>query len=73
MAAEATQWQKTGAAPPSGSAGHNLSFPKHSSRHLFWVLIAMLLTAERLVGPVTLCLTCDLLHGLQIYVIPYPQ
>lgn len=31
MAAEATQWQKTGAAPPSGSAGHNLSFPKHSS------------------------------------------
>lgn len=30
MAAEATQWQKTGAAPPSGSAGHTLSFPKHS-------------------------------------------
>lgn len=27
MAAEATQWQKTGAAPPSGSAGHTLSFP----------------------------------------------
>lgn len=27
MAAEATQWQKSGAAPPSGSAGHNLSFP----------------------------------------------
>uniref|UniRef100_A0A667X0Z1 non-specific serine/threonine protein kinase n=1 Tax=Myripristis murdjan TaxID=586833 RepID=A0A667X0Z1_9TELE len=25
MAAEATQWQRTGAAPPSGSAGHNLS------------------------------------------------
>lgn len=29
MAAEATQWQKAGAAPPSGSAGHNLSFPQH--------------------------------------------
>lgn len=28
MAAEATQWQKSGAAPPSGSAGHNLSFPR---------------------------------------------
>lgn len=27
MAAEATQWQKSGAAPPSGSAGHNLCFP----------------------------------------------
>uniref|UniRef100_H2T730 non-specific serine/threonine protein kinase n=1 Tax=Takifugu rubripes TaxID=31033 RepID=H2T730_TAKRU len=26
MAAEATQWQKAGAAPPSGSAGHDLSF-----------------------------------------------
>lgn len=26
MAAEATQWQKTGSAPPSGSAGHHLSF-----------------------------------------------
>lgn len=25
MAAEATQWQKTGTAPPSGSAGRNLS------------------------------------------------
>lgn len=27
MAAEATQWQKAGAAPPSGSAGRRLSFP----------------------------------------------
>uniref|UniRef100_A0A8D3C852 non-specific serine/threonine protein kinase n=1 Tax=Scophthalmus maximus TaxID=52904 RepID=A0A8D3C852_SCOMX len=26
MAAEATQWQKTGAAPPSGSAGRHISF-----------------------------------------------
>uniref|UniRef100_A0A671WFA3 non-specific serine/threonine protein kinase n=1 Tax=Sparus aurata TaxID=8175 RepID=A0A671WFA3_SPAAU len=30
MAAEATQWQKTGAAPPSGSAGHKLCFLQHS-------------------------------------------
>uniref|UniRef100_A0A3Q3W561 non-specific serine/threonine protein kinase n=1 Tax=Mola mola TaxID=94237 RepID=A0A3Q3W561_MOLML len=30
MAAEATQWQKTGAAPPSGSAGYSLSSPQHS-------------------------------------------
>lgn len=34
MAAEATQWQKTGAAPPSGSAGHNLSLPQHATKHL---------------------------------------
>lgn len=34
MAAEATQWQKTGAAPPSGSAGHHLSFTQHSAKRL---------------------------------------
>lgn len=38
MAAEATQWQKTGAAPPSGSAGRHLSFTQHSVKHLFFVV-----------------------------------
>lgn len=40
MAAEATQWQKTGTAPPSGSAGHNLS-------HSDLGLIDLLLTTKR--------------------------
>uniref|UniRef100_A0A673ASW5 non-specific serine/threonine protein kinase n=1 Tax=Sphaeramia orbicularis TaxID=375764 RepID=A0A673ASW5_9TELE len=34
MAAEATQWQKTGTAPPSGSAGHNLSLSLHSTKQV---------------------------------------
>ena len=33
MAAEATQWQKIGVAPPSGSAGYNLSFLWHAAKH----------------------------------------
>lgn len=33
MAAEATQWQKSGAAPPSGSAGHNLNFPQCKAKN----------------------------------------
>lgn len=37
MAAEATQWQKTGAAPPSGSAGHNLSLTLLSTKQLLWL------------------------------------
>lgn len=41
MAAEATQWQKTGTAPPSGSAGHSLS---HSA---LCGLIDMLFTTKR--------------------------
>lgn len=36
MAAEATQWQKTGAAPPSGSAGQSLSSPQHCTKQLLW-------------------------------------
>lgn len=33
MAAEATQWQKAGAAPPSGSAGHDLSFLQRAAKN----------------------------------------
>ncbi|KAG8007521.1 SRSF protein kinase 1, partial [Nibea albiflora] len=51
MAAEATQWQKAGAAPPSGSAGHSLSFPQHSVKQLLCSLIGMLLTAVKFTGP----------------------
>lgn len=46
MAAEATQWQKTGAAPPSGSAGHNLSLTPPSTKQRLW-LDHVLLTSKR--------------------------
>lgn len=46
MAAEATQWQKTGAAPPSGSAGHSLSFLS-ASLSKFCAFIVILLTRTR--------------------------
>lgn len=39
MAAEATQWQKAGVAPPSGSAGHDLSFSQCTAKNFYakWV------------------------------------
>lgn len=40
MAAEATQWQKSGAAPPSGSAGRNLSFPPCMAKNSDVMLVA---------------------------------
>lgn len=40
MAAEATQWQKAGAAPPSGSAGHNLSFLQRVAKNFHVKLVA---------------------------------
>lgn len=33
MAAEATQWQKAGVAPPSGSAGHDPSFSQCTAKN----------------------------------------
>lgn len=67
MAAEATQWQKSGAAPPSGSAGHSLSFPQHSIKQLLCSLIGMLMTAVTFTGPVpfSVQLTCYLFSGSQ--------
>lgn len=40
MAAEATQWQKAGAAPPSGSAGHDLSFLQRMAKNFDVKLVA---------------------------------
>uniref|UniRef100_A0A674MTR5 non-specific serine/threonine protein kinase n=1 Tax=Takifugu rubripes TaxID=31033 RepID=A0A674MTR5_TAKRU len=40
MAAEATQWQKAGAAPPSGSAGHDLSFLQRVAKNFHVKLVA---------------------------------
>lgn len=40
MAAEATQWQKAGAAPPSGSAGHDLSFLQRVAKNVHVTLVA---------------------------------
>lgn len=41
MAAEATQWQKAGAAPPSGSAGHDLFFLQRVAKNFHVKLIAV--------------------------------
>lgn len=46
MAAEATQWQKTGTAPPSGSAGHNLSFLSAPLSNFYAFLSVLLTTAS---------------------------